>query len=193
MNRNLLSITLALAVAAIGLASLSCASRADTNLNSSLTTNRNTREEPVDTASIEATLKKMEADWANAYKTKDAATTRRILADDVTLTYPDGSIGTKNDEIQMTETGAFSADSWDVLDTKVTVLDADAAFMTGRTVVKNGKLKDPKSGQMVNITGEYRFLDVYAKRNGNWQIVASQVTKVAAPEAPAAKPAAEKK
>jgi ketosteroid isomerase-like protein len=181
MNRNILSVALAFAIAAIGLASFACSPTADRSTNSSLTTNRNTRLEPVDTASIESELKKMEADWANAYKTKDAATPRRILADDVVLTYPDGSTGTKNDEIQMTETGAFSADAWDVLDTKVTVLDADAAFMTGRTVVKNGKLKDPKSGQMIDITGEYRFLDVYAKRNGNWQIVASQVTKVQAP------------
>jgi ketosteroid isomerase-like protein len=189
MNRNVLSLTLAFALAAIGLASTGCASKADTNVNSSLTTNRNSAPEPLNTAAIETELKKMEADWANAYKTKDAAATRRILADDAILTYPDGTTGTKNDEIQMTETGAFSADAWDILDAKVTVLDADAAFMTGRTVIKNGKLKDPSSGQMVNITGEYRFLDVYAKRNGNWQIVASQVTKVQSPEAAPAKAA----
>jgi ketosteroid isomerase-like protein len=191
MNRSVLSIMLALAIAAIGLASIGCESKTDTNLNSSLTTNRNTRAEPVDTASIETALKKVEADWSNAYKTKDAATVRRILADDIVLTYPDGSTGTKNDEVQMTETGAFSADSWDMLDSKVTVIDADAALMTGRTVIKNGKLKDPKSGKTIDISGEYRFLDVYAKRNGNWQAVASQVTKIAAPSPPppAASPA----
>lgn len=185
MNRNVLSIMLALAIAAIGLASLSCSSNGDTNRDASLTTNRNTRAEPVDTASIEAALKKAEADWANAYKTKDAATIRRILADEIVLTYPDGTTGTKADEIQMTETGAFSADSWDVLDSKVSVIDADAAFMTGRTVIKNGKLKDPKSGQTIDISGEYRFLDVYTKRNGNWQTIASQVTKIAQPGVPA--------
>ncbi|HEX3184573.1 MAG TPA: nuclear transport factor 2 family protein [Pyrinomonadaceae bacterium] len=191
MNRNVLSIMLALAIAAIGLASLSCSSNGDTNRDASLTTNRNTRAEPVDTASIEAALKKAEADWANAYKTKDAATIRRILADDIVLTYPDGTTGTKADEIQMTETGAFSADSWEVVDSKVSVIDADAAFMTGRTVIKNGKLKDPKSGHTIDISGEYRFLDVYAKRNGNWQTIASQVTKIAEPAAaPAASPAA---
>ena len=184
MNRNALSIALALAVAVVGLASVGCDGRADTDANSSLTTNRNTAPEPVNTASIEAELKKIETDWANALKTKDVATVRRILADDIVLTYPDGSTGTKNDEVQIAETGAFSADSWEVLDTKVTVLDGDAAFMTGRTVVKNGKLKDPKSGQTINISGEYRFLDVYAKRNGTWQAVASQVTKIQAPPPP---------
>jgi hypothetical protein len=54
--------------------------------------------------------------------------------------------------------------------------------MTGRTVVKNGKLKEPKSQQLIDISGEYRYLDVYAKRNGKWQVVASQVTKVRPPQ-----------
>ena len=180
MNRNALSIVL---VAVVALACIGCDSRADTNLNSSLTTNKNSAPEPVNTASIEAELTKMETEWAGAAKTKDANVVRRILADDIVLTYPDGSTGTKNDEVQLIETGAITAESWDMHETKVTVLDADAAFITGRTVIKNGKLKDPKSQQTIDITGEYRFLDVYAKRNGRWQAVASQVTKIQAPPA----------
>lgn len=185
MNRNALSIVLALTVAVIGFASVACSPGGDTN--SSLTTNRNPTPpaETVNRSSIEAELKKLEQDWANAFKTKDAETVRRVLADDIVLTYPDGTTGTKADEVQMAETGAFSADSWELADSKVTVLDADAAYMTGRTVVKNGKLKDPKSGQTIDISGEYRFLDVYAKRNGRWQAVASQVTRIQAPPAPA--------
>ena len=137
MNRKALSIALALAVAIIGIVSTACAPGADTNRGASLTTNKNTGVEPVDSASVETALKKLEADWSNAYKTKDAAAIRRVLASDITLTYPDGSTGTLADEVQMTETGAFTADSWEVLDSKVTVIDADAAFMTGRTVIKN--------------------------------------------------------
>ena len=189
MNRNVLSIMLALAIAAIGLASLSCSSNGDTNRDASLTTNKNTRAEPVDTASIETALKKMETEWADAYKTKNAAAVRRILADDIVTIAPDGTTGTKSDEIQLAETGAFTSDSWETHDTKVTVIDADAAFVTGRTAIKNGKLKDPKSGKTLDISGEYRFLDVYAKRDGNWQVVASQVTKIAEPAAAPAKAA----
>jgi ketosteroid isomerase-like protein len=184
MNRNRLSIALALAVAVTVLASVACQPSRDTNLNATLTTNRNSPVEPVDTASIEAEIKKMSKDWANAYKTKDATTIRRIVADDAVLTAPDGTTGTKNDEVQLAETGAFTSDSWDTHDEKVKVLDADAAVLTGRTVIKNGKLKDPKSGQTIDISGEYRFLDVYAKRNGSWQAVASQVTKIQTPAAP---------
>ena len=185
MNRNALSIVLALAVAVIGLASMGCNPSADTN--SPLTTNRNSATPPAETfnaASIESELKKIEEDWPKAYKAKDAATVRRLLADDVVLTYPDGSTGTKNDEVQLTETGAVTYDSWEMFDGKAKVLDADAAYMTGRSVVKNGKLKEPKSGQTIDISGEYRYLDVYAKRNGTWQVVASQVTRIQAPPPP---------
>jgi ketosteroid isomerase-like protein len=188
MNRNALSIPLAVAVMVVGLASIGCNSSADTNLNSTLTTNRNSAPEPVNTASIEAELKKLEEEWPKAYKAKDAATVRRLLADNVVLTYPDGSTGTKNDEVQMAETGAITFDAWDMLESKVTVLDGDAAFITGRTVIKNGKLKDARSQQTIDISGEYRYLDVYAKRSGSWQVVASQVTKVDKMASQAAKP-----
>jgi ketosteroid isomerase-like protein len=186
MNKNVLSIALALSLAAVGLASSGCASHSDTNLNSSLVTNRNTNQpaETFNASSIEAELKKMEAEWPKAYKAKDAAAIRRILADNVVLTYPDGSTGTKDVEVQLTETGAVTFDSWDLSDEKVTVIDGDAAFITGRTLIKNGKLKDPKSQQTIDISGEYRFLDVYAKRSGGWQVVASQVTQVRTTPAP---------
>lgn len=184
MNRNVLSIALALAVAIIGIMSIGCEPKAETNVNSSLTTNRNAAPEPVNAAAIETELKKIEADWPKAYKAKDGATIKRILADDLVLTYPDGSTGTKDVEVQMAEAGSVTYDSWDMLESKVTVLDADAAFITGRSVVKNGKLKDPKSQQTIDISGDYRFLDVYAKRNGTWQVVASQVTQVKTPPGP---------
>ena len=186
MNRNILSIALALVVMVIGLGSIGCAPSPDTNRDAGLVTNRNTRAEPVDTAAIEADLKKLEKEWANAYKTKDVATVKRVLADDVVLVYPDGSPGNKESEVQFAETGAFSATSWEVLDEKVTVIDADAAFMTGRTVIKEGKLKDPRTQKMIDISGEYRFLDVYAKKSGAWQVVASQATKIEAPTPAAA-------
>ncbi len=178
MNRNVLSIALALTVAVIGFASIACSPGGDTN--SSLTTNRNPTPpaETFNAASIESELKKIEGEWPKAYKAKDAATIKRILADDVLLTYPDGSTGNKSGEVQLTESGAITFDGWDLTDTKVTVLDANNAFLTGVSTIKNGKLKDPSTQQTIDISGQYRFLDVYAKRNGAWQVVASQVTQV---------------
>ena len=174
MNKTLVFVALVMALA------LSACQR-DADTNASLTTNKNTTVEPVDTASVEAELVKLERAWAAANKTRDVATVRNILADDIVLTYPDGTTGTKNDEVQMVETGAVTTESWDISDTKVTVIDADAAFITGRAIIRKGSLKDAKSGKTIDISGEYRFMDVYAKRNGKWMAVASQTTKIAAP------------
>ena len=101
------------------------------------------------------------------------------------LVYPDGMVATKTDEVRLIESGAITADSWEMLDTKVTVMSADSAFITGRSLVKNAKYKDPNARRPIDISGEYRFLDVYARRDGRWQVVASQATKIAAPTAAA--------
>ena len=61
------------------------------------------------------------------------------------IVYPDGSTATKADEVRTIESGAITADAFEMLDPKVTVIDADAAFITGRSVIKNGKFKDAKS------------------------------------------------
>jgi ketosteroid isomerase-like protein len=172
MKRNLL-LPFILVVLAVG-----CGRTAETNLNSGLTTNKNSAAEPLNTASIEAELLKLEKEWVGAVKARDAETVRRVLADDIIITYPDGVRATKNDEVQAVETGAITAESWEVVDTKVTVLSAGAAFITGKGVVKNGFSKDPRGGKPIDISGEYHFLDVYAKRNGRWQAVASQTTPI---------------
>ena len=177
MNKNLLPVALIAIVIALVLSGCQRQRQAETNLNG-LTTNRNTAPEPVNTASIEAELNKLEREWAGAFKTRDAETVKRIIADDAIMTYPDGTTGTKSDEVHSVETGAMTLESWDILETKVTVLDANNAFVTGRGVIKNGKAKVPDSKKVIDISGEYRFLDVYARRNGKWQAVASQTTAI---------------
>jgi hypothetical protein len=66
-----------------------------------------------------------------------------------------------------------------MIDPKVTVINADSAFVTGRSVIKNGKYKDANTKKTIDISGEYRFLDVYSRRDGKWQAVASQATAIA--------------
>jgi ketosteroid isomerase-like protein len=166
----------------------------DTNRNASLAAASPTPE-PVDRAAIEAEVTRLAREWMAAAQNKDPEPVKRIVADDAILVYPDGTSATKTDEVQAIEAGAISAESWEMLETKVVVLDADTAFISGRSVLKNGKYKDPKASRPIDISGEYRFLDLYARRDGRWQVIASQATKVAAPAAvppptPASSPAA---
>lgn len=134
--------------------------------------------EKIDTAAIEAEITKLERDWADAVKNGDADTVRRVISDDISIINPDGSTSTKAEEVQAIQARVVTMESWEILEPKVIVLDANNAFMMGRGVIKNGKSKVPNSKQQIDISGEYRFLDVYARRNGKWQAVASQTTPI---------------
>ncbi len=180
MNRSALALFVVLAVLFL----VGCQPAVDTNRNLAAASSTPAKE-TFDPAAIEAELIKLERDWAAAAKNRDAEAVRRIVADDAVLVYPDGTPGTKADEVRTIESGAITADEWEMVESKVTVIDADAAFITGRSIIKSGKYKDPNQKRPIDISGEYRFLDVYAKRNGRWQVVASQATKIANPAPPA--------
>ena len=160
--------------------------------NQSATTNT-AAEEPVNTAAIETELLRIENDWPRVVKERDVAAVRRVEADDVVVIYPDGTLGDKNQDIKDIESGALTADSWEMADLKVHVIDKDAAFVSGRSIVKNGKYKMP-DGKSIDISGEYRFIDTFARRNGEWKLVAGAGVPVRQPGAaaspsPAASPA----
>ena len=82
------------------------------------------------------------------------------------------------------EAGNLSYESWDLSELNIKVLDGDSAVATLRLDVKNGKYKLP-NGKEQNISGTYRSIDTFARRNGQWQIVASATTPVQAPAAAA--------
>jgi len=183
MSRSVLSVALVL-LTVLGLAG--CQPARDTNLNATATASP--AKETFDPVAIQAEVLNVERDWFRAGETYDVEAIRRIVADDAVLVYPDGTPGTKADEVRIAETKAITG-RWEMIDPKVTVLSADSAFITGRSSIKDGKYKEPTMAKAIDISGEYRFLDVYAKRNGRWQVVASQATKVAV-QTPAASPTA---
>jgi hypothetical protein len=176
MKRFLSMLTLTVAAALLVLAQVSCTNPQD---NQNTMTNAAAPEATPDKAAIEAELSKMEKDWARIIREHDGATVRRIEADDAVFVYPDGSLGNKEQDIKDIESGALSADSWEVTDLKVNVLDKDSAVVSGRTIVKGGKYKMP-DGKIQDITGEFRFVDTYVRRNGQWFMVAGAATPVAA-------------
>ena len=100
------------------------------------------------------------------------------MADDIVVINPDGKSSAKAEEVRAIQERLVTIESWEILEPKVVVLDANNAFVSGRGVIKNGKSKVPNSKQTIDISGEYRFLDVYARRNGTWQAVASQTTPI---------------
>src|SRR5260221_12928802 len=86
------------------------------------------------------------------------------------------------------EAASLSADSWEIADLKVNVIDSDSAVVSGRSIVKGGKYKMP-DGKTQDISGEYRWIDTYARRNGEWKLVSGASTPVMkAPDAKATPP-----
>ena len=173
MNRT----TLAFLVVAVVAVMNGCQPALDTNRNNAVATAAPAKE-TYDAAAIEAEITKLEREWADSNKTHSSEAVKRILSDNAVIVYPDGSTGSKDVEIKTIESGTLTADSYEIVDPKVTVIDADSAFITGRGVIKNGKNVVPGQKKPIDISGEYRFLDVYAKRDGKWQVVASQATKI---------------
>jgi len=147
---------------------------------------------------VEQELLKLERDWLDAYVKRDVAAMDRIEADDFMITYPDGKMATKSDEIANLKKPAPAGPSptFMTADTKVRVY-GDAAILTGKFIQKGTYRDGPKQGQEFNI--QERYTDVYVKRNGRWQVVASHLTAIPQPPSqsssqppPAAAPSAGK-
>ncbi len=118
-----------------------------------------------------ATLEQMEKDRAQAVVKKDTATLEKMTADDYQLIDTNGKMRSKAETMDAIKSGAITIQSNDVDDLKVQVY-GNAAVVTGRSSPKgtiDGK----------DISGPIRFTRVYVKRNGTWQSVLFQQTRIA--------------
>jgi ketosteroid isomerase-like protein len=164
MKKVLLVVTLSLVAALFAFAQFGCAGpQPTTSTNANLAIPSPTP----DKAAIETELKKIENDWPRIIKEHDAAMVKRIEADDAVFLYPDGSIGDKATDVKDMESAALTADSWEVADLKVNVINGDLAVATGRSTVKGGKYQ----GQPFPYE-DFRWIDTFARRDGQWQVVA---------------------
>jgi ketosteroid isomerase-like protein len=126
---------------------------------------------PAKSASVEQELIKLENDWNDAMVKRDVAALSRIVADDWTITDPDGTIVAKTEFLANFKSGVDAVSSAVADEMKVRVY-GDAAVVLGRNTVKEQyKGKD--------ISGQYRFTDTWIKKAGRWQCVASAFSKIA--------------
>jgi ketosteroid isomerase-like protein len=119
---------------------------------------------------VEQTLMQTEQELVDAILKGDAAPFERAMADSFVFTAPDGGMQTKTQFIADLKSGALKMESTKNEDMKVQVY-GDAAIVTYRSTDK-GKYKD------FDISGQYRWTDVFVKRNGRWQIVSTQGTRI---------------
>ena len=175
---------MALVSALVAMGAVSCTPSGNTNTTTTTAVTATPASTP-DTNAIVAEITKLENDWPRIIRERDVAAVRRLEADDVMLVYPDGSAGNKEQDVKDIEAGMISFDAWDISELKVNVIDNDAAVATFLITVINGKLKTP-DGKTQDISGKYRAMDTFARRNNQWQLVASAVTPLSRAAAAAA-------
>ena len=115
-------------------------------------------------------IKKIEHEWTDAQKTRDAAKLAEIIADDwIGLGY-DGNRSNKQDFIEGVKSGASKLESF-------TFGDMDVKIVGNVAIVQGGDT-EKSSTHGEDTSGKWAWMDVFVKRDGKWQAVRSQSAKV---------------
>ena len=114
---------------------------------------------------IEATIAQLERDWVAAIVKRDTTTLDRLLAEDFSGTSPTAHVYTK----------AMALDDLTDATYVVTSMDLDEISVNsyGDTAVAFTSQEEKSRYAGKDIGGHYHFTDVWAKRDGRWQAVAS--------------------
>lgn len=119
-------------------------------------------------------LVQLERDWHAAFLRKDVQTIANLLADDFIATYGDGARGDKTKELALVAEFNQQIDSASQEDFIVKIhRDTAVVWFTVRMV-------GPVQGKPTEVA--YRYIDVWVLRDGRWQCIASQSTKLTAPQ-----------
>jgi ketosteroid isomerase-like protein len=121
--------------------------------------------------SVEQTLANNEQQIVDAVVKGDTSAIEKYVSDDSTFTDPGGMVMDKAQFIADLKAGNLKLESSKLDDMKVHVHGSAAVVTYGTADKGSYKGKD--------ISGNYRWTDVFVKRNGHWQIVAGQGTRVA--------------
>ena len=122
-------------------------------------------------ASADTELKAIEQQWVDAYMKSDAAFIKNLEAEDYSIIGPDGAVSTKAQDVKSVTDKTFVLKSATMSDFKCRMLGDNYAVVTAM-------LKMSGSDDGKEFSGDYRGTDVFEKKSGKWQAVASQLTKV---------------
>jgi ketosteroid isomerase-like protein len=133
-------------------------------------------------AEAEREIRELEAQFARAVVEGDRAFYDRVLAPDFTHTSHAGVFKTRAQFMAedkfgakgVSQSGRTRYDAYDVDDLAIRIY-GDTAVVTGRTTPRG------RTALGQPITGQYRYLRVWVKRQGRWQAVAFEGTRIAQP------------
>ena len=115
-------------------------------------------------------LIRLERSWNEAFYRKDIAVIKDILADDFIATYDDGNRGDKATEL------ALAAEFNQAVESAIQDEFTVKVYHDTAVVWFTLHLVGTRQGQQADLTLSYT--DVWAMRDGRWQCVSSQSTRV---------------
>jgi Domain of unknown function (DUF4440) len=120
-------------------------------------------------------LEDIQQQLVKAWITHERSILERLLAPEWRVTRSDGRISTREEVLREFDTGANRLQGGKIDDILVRTF-GDVAVVTGRT-----QARGEYAGQSYDVT--LRFTDVFVRRNGQWQAVASHATRIASSDA----------
>lgn len=131
---------------------------------------------PTETDKVVDAIKLMDRQWIiEAYSSKDLKDFDRIVADDFLITGANGKIQDKAQKRASVKAGytEFAPDAIFKID------EASAKVRVfGNTAISTGFIIEKYMWKEFKINGHVHFTNTYLKRNGKWQVVASQFTNI---------------
>jgi ketosteroid isomerase-like protein len=123
--------------------------------------------------SVEQAVMQLEEELRVAITKGDMKAYGRLVGDDYVYTNQDAVVRTKAQMVSAYDSGSLKYESAKFDEIKVRAY-GDTAVVTGRNTTKgkdNGK----------DFVGQFRYTRVYVKRQGTWQLVATQATRIPEP------------
>ena len=124
----------------------------------------------------EKALRQAEAALCDAFHNRDAATIQRIEDEHYTLTDSRGGVTGRDSDMAEAKKGDPHYNEFHNHSQKFRFY-GDTAVVNGIT-----SLKGVSAGKA--FAADFQFTDTWVKRNGEWKIVASHATRIAAPAKP---------
>ena len=118
----------------------------------------------------EQALIKIQHDWAEARMKGDSSYTRRLEAENCTVVWPDGSIVNKQEDLG-SMTGDIGFTEFKIDDLQVR-LYGDTGIVVGQGTIR------AHEGKQNLLGGKFVWTDTFMRQQGEWKVVASQVTPV---------------
>ncbi len=115
-------------------------------------------------------IQALDREWAQACVQADIAKLEQILSDDLTYTHSSGQVQTKPEFIATVREGKTRYRSIEFAQSSVRIY--------GNTAVSNNEVRVNLTVDGKDVSVHPRFLHVWVKQNGRWQLTAHQGTKI---------------